>query len=114
MCSIDPSEDSADVWVQTFPIARLRHRCLCCGHGIEPGRKYLRLCTVSDGTAATAKVCLDCHEVMERFGNEHRFTPHPATLVDFLAECVREEGDGEQWLVDLALMRVRNREARAA
>lgn len=112
MCQINyGSEERATVWNESFPIARLRHWCCACGSNIYAGEKYLRLGTVSDGRGATAKVCLACHDVMVRFRDEHGVMPYPTLLAETLAECVRDSDNGDVWLVDLAMMRVRNSEA---
>lgn len=81
----------ADLWVHRYPKARKEHRCEACGGTIKPGRRYLSLFTLFDGSGSTVKCCLPCERIGRKFAEVHRMTPHPSALVDSLQECIEEE-----------------------
>lgn len=65
---------------ESFPTARKRHRCIWCGQYIEPGDKYRRERSVSDGDMQDHKWHPECDE---QFGIEcaaeggtMEFSPH--------------------------------------
>ena len=99
MCEIR-NLDPVSLWVETWPRAAKEHRCASCAGPIAIGTKYLRVFTVFDGYAGSARQCAECRSLSMAFSEAHGFKPGPDTLREFLEECVEEEGDtpaAERW-----------------
>lgn len=89
MCDIDAGDyESASVWsAQRIRKARKAHRCSACGARIEPGSSYWRRFYVTDGYADDEPCCDACWVIAEKFGDEHRMTPCPSSLLEHVVEC---------------------------
>ncbi len=106
MC--DFGGEAATLWVRKYPKARKDHRCEACGGVIKPGRRYLVLFSIFEGSAASAKCCLPCDRISQKFGKEHELTPYPTALVDSLQECIDEEpSSAKKWRPAIRAIRAR-------
>jgi hypothetical protein len=59
------ADESYSVYNETFPRARIPHRCDACKEVIPAGHRYARIGTVFDGSAESVKRCLRCQEMHE-------------------------------------------------
>lgn len=113
MCDLS-TDDRCDVWNETRRRARKEHRCDSCRAAITPGRLYVVTSMVFDGYASSEKSCLRCFALAKRFGAEHRLTPSPSSLLEYLDECVENDEDGDSAKWRRAAQRVRARSTKAA
>ncbi len=90
MCDVR-NYDPVSLWVETWPRAAKEHRCASCAGPIEIGTKHLRVFTVFDGSASSARQCAACRAISLDFREAHGFQPTPDTLREFLEECVDED-----------------------
>lgn len=60
VCDYDPS----DVWEESKPVARVRHRCTECGGPILPGERYDRVASLYDGAWSHYKTCPRCMAIV--------------------------------------------------
>lgn len=111
MCEVYVDDDNrADVWNETHRTARKAHACRCCGGSIVAGERYLVVSWVSEGTAASEKMCLPCEADMFTFGVEHggcRWAPSAFEVA--LADCINEDDAEEaaRWEAMLAAIQAR-------
>lgn len=116
MCELYSDDyDGASVWSeQRISRARKAHRCDACGATIAPGDSYWRrFCITRDHGACDEPCCDACWTIAEAFGEEHRFTPCPSSLLEFVEDCAGEHDRGrpadERWARAAAEMRGRNK-----
>ncbi len=55
----------SEVWQETFPKARVPHKCCECGGVIAKGHKYRNVFSVYEGDAMTSKTCMPCEAVRD-------------------------------------------------
>lgn len=95
MCDISYDGDRASAWSERrIKRARKDHQCQSCCATIRAGRAYWRRSWVSDGTADDEACCDACWKIAEAFGEEHRFTPCPSNLLEYVAECAGDRDVG--------------------
>jgi hypothetical protein len=69
----------------TYPCAMFEHECGECGRVIKPGEHYERVRILYDGDWETAKTCLGCWRIRERFcSNGH----HYGCLAEQMTTCL--------------------------
>ena len=51
-------------YVNSYPVARTRHRCLLCRRAIQPGEVYWRQAVFDEGSAWTHTTCEHCARVV--------------------------------------------------
>jgi hypothetical protein len=109
MCEIDTPDEWSEVWAETSPTARKRHKCDCCGGFIEPGQKYTRVASLYDGSWAVEKSCAPCDLVREEFIDAHgSFRMVPSQFFDELQNCTdHEDEENAVWLPKLEAMNAR-------
>lgn len=110
MCVID-SGNVSEVWVENYRTARKHHLCSACFRVIRPGQTYLYNFNVFEGNTSHSKACLDCEEIMGRFGKAHGMYFAPCDIGHQLSECVShsdeyDEGEDSQWRQDLDFIRL--------
>lgn len=94
MCNMD-GDERADVWIPAFPHAAKEHLCSCCQAPIPPGRKHVRLFSVTDGSPDSVRACMPCWNAAKKFGAvDGHLTPHPTSLMQDVRDCV-EDGHPE-------------------
>ena len=91
MCEIY-FDGSAELISESRPTARKLHRCTECGGPIKPGQTYLRRCAKYDGDFSAMKACRACDRDMARFAEEHGLGWFSGGWIDFLEECVVDDG----------------------
>src|SRR5678815_6174697 len=88
MCTVSYDGDYASAWSERrIARAKKRHTCASCAVNIMPGRSYWRRTFVSDGVGGDEACCDDCWSIAEAFGEEHRLTPLPSSLLEYVEEC---------------------------
>ncbi len=60
---------SPEVWNESYPRARIIHKCCECNRPINVGTTYRLMKGLWDGCWDTYKMCLDCSALSDAFGN---------------------------------------------
>ena len=66
-CCGDDDGESAQVYQETFPVARITHRCCECGAPILPGQKYHHVRGLWDEHWSSHRTCMPCHRIRENY-----------------------------------------------
>lgn len=59
--------ESPEVWSESYPKARIAHKCCECDRQIDVGVTYRLMKGLWDGCWATYKMCLECEKVSDTF-----------------------------------------------
>lgn len=113
MCDIDWGFDGGwSFFKEKVVKARIEHTCASCRRTIEPGEKYIRHFSVFDTYPTSQKSCYECHEVMEKFADEHSWRTCPSDTVSILQDCIENEEDQDirdMWQAELNTINSRRR-----
>lgn len=91
MCQIEP-EGYCSVWQEhVVKHARKRHRCDGCHGFIQIGESYISHFSIFEGDANSEKACLPCEISREEFKKDHRWTPSPSSMHEYLSQCIDDE-----------------------
>lgn len=73
------------LWV-TEPVARITHRCDCCGRTIQPGERYQRTRGIYEDGPYVWKQCGHCCAFVRRYRTEFTADWHEGWSVDDIRE----------------------------
>lgn len=83
-----PDDSQADVYIESFPVARKRHLCAGCSASITPGANYRRDHIVADGGAWSEAACFACAVALHLWKSWHGAAPSPSWMANFIHEAV--------------------------
>jgi hypothetical protein len=66
-CCGNEDYEHAELYNETFPIAKKEHECVECGEPILPGQKYHRVEGKWEGHWGTYKTCYPCYHIREDY-----------------------------------------------
>lgn len=113
MCEVEL--EPADVFVDTYQVARKEHRCSCCSGPIVVGERYLKHFQVFEGTPLTEKACAACAADRETFTKDpNHGSSCPSYFREMLNDCVDHTDANDRWRPMLDALTARRRAALAA
>lgn len=82
----------ADVWVETYHVARKAHACVECRDAINPGERYQRIFSATRGEgASTYKLCAFCSSEWDRLmAKPWREAPEMKLIGDLACHVLNE------------------------
>lgn len=95
MCTYYDDGERCEVWRETQRLARIAHRCDCCGRTIAARTLYVRHFSVYESDSCDEKCCIECDAARRTFSAAHGNLEFvPSEFLHELYYCITE-GDEE-------------------
>lgn len=93
-CETGGDGEFADVWVETYHVARKAHVCDECREGVKPGERYQRIFSLFDGGMTVYKLCAFCASEWDRLmAKPWREAPEMKLIGDLACHVLNEVRD---------------------